>query len=179
MAGSTFARGLLDRLSSLMGVNVAILGDKLITDDADLLRLVDTRHISEAIELIRLLTSHLGGTTAIKDESEQRAALNASLTGAIGSSGQSCWVRHLLAAAAFSKQREAEDTFTKSFRNLLVILNTMKRAVGNYHRGVRYRNGKQAELVSHIRKLPQAYYTFRSLVEQKLVTGQYISAIRE
>jgi hypothetical protein len=168
---ATGARGLLDRLNMLMGVNVAVLDDRLI-EDVDILRLVDTRHVLEAIELARVLHSYLGGSNLARDGGDRRTVLPASVTSSIGSSGRSCWVRHMLSAAAFANCRQAEDELTTSLRHLCKILHGMKRTVANYHRNIRYRNDKQGELIRHIRKLPEAYRTFYALVDVKLAMSR-------
>lgn len=51
---ATAVRRLLGRLSSLMNINVAVVADTLIWN-ADVLRLIDTRQLSEAIELVRVV----------------------------------------------------------------------------------------------------------------------------
>ena len=156
-------RGLLDRLNQLMTVNVAIVDDPLI-EDGDVLRLVDVRHISEAIELVRVLFTHLGGSAAARDgDRDRQAALPASVTCAIGNSGRSCWVRHMLAAAAVANRRESEDGFTKSFRELLDILHLTKRAAADYRR-----YGKEGNRIRRVRNLPDAYRTFYGLADAKL-----------
>ena len=162
------ARGLLDRLNSLMVVNVAVIDDRLI-DDADVLRLVDIRHISEAIELARVLFSSLGGSTN-RDCNDGPAALPAGVTAVIGSSGRSCWVRHVLLAVAHENQCFAEDALSKSFRGLLDVLRATKRAVADYRRNIRYRNEKQAGMVRRVRGLPDAYREFYALVDTMLAT---------
>jgi len=160
---ATGGRGLLDRLNRLMLVNVAIVDDPLI-EDGDMLRLLDTRHISEAIELVRVLFTHLGGSAAARDGGrDQQAALAASVTCAIGNSGRSCWVRHMLTAAAVANRRESEDGFTKSFCELLDILFLTKRTAADYRR-----YGKENNRIRRVRNLPEAYRTFYGLADAKL-----------
>jgi len=162
-AMATGGRGLLDRLNRLMLVNVAIVDDPLI-EDGDMLRLLDTRHISEAIELVRVLFTHLGGSAAARDGGrDQQAALAASVTCAIGNSGRSCWVRHMLTAAAVANRRESEDGFTKSFCELLDILFLTKRTAADYRR-----YGKENNRIRRVRNLPEAYRTFYGLADAKL-----------
>ena len=160
---ATGGRGLLDRLNRLMLVNVAIVDDPLI-EDGDMLRLLDTRHISEAIELVRVLFTYLGGSAAARDGGrDQQAALAASVTCAIGNSGRSCWVRHMLTAAAVANRRESEDGFTKSFCELLDILFLTKRTAADYRR-----YGKENNRIRRVRNLPEAYRTFYGLADAKL-----------
>jgi hypothetical protein len=159
---------LLDRLNALMAVNVALADDKLI-EDVDLLRLIDARRIVEAIELVRVLFSYLGGSTAAGNDAAC-SAVPADVTAAIGTSGRTCWVRHMLAAAASVKPREPGDEFAKSHHNLLSVLNATKRAVGDHRQNIRYRNGKQLELFRRVRELPDAYRTFYWLADVRLAS---------
>jgi hypothetical protein len=159
---------LLDRLNALIAVNVALADDKLI-EDVDLLRLIDARRIVEAIELVRVLFSYLGGSKAADDDATCNV-VSADVTTAIGTSGRTCWVRHMLAASASTKRRESTDEFTKSYHNLLSILNVTKRAVADHRRNTRRRNGKQLELFAHVRELPDAYRTFYWLADVRLAS---------
>jgi hypothetical protein len=158
--------GLLNRLRLLMSVNVAVLADKLI-EDIDVLRLIDTRHISEAIELVHVLFTSLGG---VRDGQRRgnSSVLPASVTATLGTSGRSCWVRHMLALA--NRHELPEDELSKSFRNLISILHVTKRTVADYRRNIRYRGDKQVELIRCVRKLPEAYYTFYNEADTKAVT---------
>jgi hypothetical protein len=160
--------GLLDRLNTLMVVNVALADDRLI-DYADLLRLIDARRIVEAIELVRVLFSYLGGSTAAGEDTACNVT-SADVTTAIGTSGRTCWVRHMLAAAASTKRREPADEFAKSYYTLLSILNATKRAIAENRRNIRYRSGKQLELFRRVRELPDAYRTFYWLADVRLAS---------
>ena len=150
-------RGLLDRLRSLMALNVAIIDDKYV-EDSDILRLIDVRRIPESMELIRVLYTWIRGSNAAASATDQQPLLPAS--------GHSYWVREMVNAAARLKQRD-EDALTKAYWDLLDILQLTKRTIAD-QRYPRYRIEKQITLIRRIRHLPDAYREFYGLVDNML-----------
>jgi hypothetical protein len=151
------SRNLLDRLRSLMTVNIAVIDAKTI-EDGDILRLIDPRHISESTELIRVLYTSLRGTNAAADDTNQQHLLP---TG-----GQSYWLRQLINAAERLRRRDA-DALATAYWNLLDILQLTKRTIVEH----RHRNHGEKELrcIRRIRMLPEVYREFYGLVDNMLL----------
>ena len=140
----------------MMMSNVAIVDSKYV-EDSDVLRLIDVRRISEAMELIRVLYTQIRGGSTV-GSIDQRVVLPASVP--------SYWIREMLNAAARLKLRN-ETELSKAYWDLLDILKLTKRIVADC-RYPRYRGEKQLMLIQRIRKLSDAYREFYGLIDNVL-----------
>ena len=144
------ARNMLQSLDDAMRVNVALMDEPTI-DNTQLLRLLDAKLLRQAMEIVRVLFTTLGGSLpcapsvpTIKQSGRFFALANRVLHRSV---------------AQQQAQALARDPFAKAFSDLLAALAFARHIARNVRDGIPLRN--HALVAQRVRGVAELYRTFR------------------